>query len=102
MKKAYEKPTLGKRERLSAVTAACPPSQCAVSDIRLKEDIVRVGAASNGLPLYRFRYLGERTIYEGVMAQDVQRLYPDAVVTMPYGFLAVNYGRLGIEMKRVH
>jgi len=28
MKKAYQKPVLLKRERLSAVTAACTPSTC--------------------------------------------------------------------------
>jgi|GEM_PF-1295125 len=30
MKKAYEKPTLNKRQKLSSVTANCTPSTCVV------------------------------------------------------------------------
>lgn len=76
-----------------------PPSP---SDIRLKTDIRRVGTASNGLPLYQFRYKGGATNYEGVMAQDVLQRYPEAVARLPNGYLGVHYGKLGMEMKEVH
>jgi hypothetical protein len=72
-----------------------------LSDLRLKADIVRVGTAANGLPLYEFRYLGGETRYRGVMAQDVLRHTPEAVVTMDNGYLAVRYDRLGLEMTAV-
>lgn len=78
------------------------PSEVVVSDIRLKTDIARVGTASNGLPLYHFRYRGLPTVYEGVMAQDVLQHFPEAVVTRPGGILAVNYAKLGLEVKIVH
>lgn len=69
------------------------------SDARLKTDILRVGTAANGLPLYQFRYLGQRTLYQGVMAQDVLAHSPQAVSMLPGGYMAVNYKMLGLEMK---
>jgi len=70
----------------------------AVSDAQLKTDITRVGTAANGLPLYQFRYIGLPTTYRGVMAQDVLNHTPAAVVMLPGGYMAVNYGMLGLEM----
>lgn len=72
------------------------------SDIRLKEDILRVGATAHGLPLYRFRYIGQPAIYEGVMAQDVLAVMPEAVVTAEDGTMRVKYGMLGVEFRRIH
>lgn len=71
------------------------------SDARLKTDIVRIGTTAHDLPLYRFRYIGSDAVYEGVMAQDVLMHDPGAVVIGDDGFMAVYYGRLGIELKRV-
>ncbi len=71
------------------------------SDIRLKEDITYVGMAANGLPLYNFRYVGGEQTYEGVMAQDVLGVMPGAVSTMSNGYMQVNYGMLGLEMRAV-
>ncbi|HEY6631598.1 MAG TPA: tail fiber domain-containing protein, partial [Rhizobiaceae bacterium] len=71
------------------------------SDIRLKTDIEKVGVAANGLPLYTFKYLGGDAVYRGVMAQDVLRIRPEAVSTMPNGYLAVHYDMLGMEMTRI-
>jgi len=73
-----------------------------VSDSRLKTDIMQVGTAANGLPLYHFRYKGLPTVYQGVMAQDVLTHTPEAVVTMPGGYYAVKYDMLGLEMTVVH
>lgn len=74
----------------------------AESDIRLKSDITRVGTAANGLPLYHFRYSGLPTVYEGVMAQDVLSYKPEAIVILPFGYMAVNYDMLGMKMKVVN
>lgn len=73
-----------------------------LSDSRLKTDITQVGTAANGLPLYHFRYKGLPTVYQGVMAQDVLKHTPDAVVTMPGGYYAVKYDMLGLEMTAVN
>ncbi len=71
------------------------------SDARLKTDIVRVGTAANGLPLYHFRYIGDSVIWEGVMAQDVLTHTPAAVGLGIGGTMAVNYDMLGLQMRRV-
>jgi len=69
------------------------------SDIRIKENIVQIGE-QNGYPLYEFNYIGDDVRYSGVMAQDVEKITPEAVVEIN-GIKAVNYGMIGVEMKRV-
>ena len=68
------------------------------SDIRLKRDIVRVGALPGGLALYRFRYLWSDRFYVGVMAQDVLKVMPEAVITGKDGLFRVRYDLLGFRM----
>lgn len=70
----------------------------ASSDIRLKRDIEALGTLSNGLTLYRFKYLWSDTDMVGVMAQEVLNVAPDAVITGEDGFYRVNYDKLGISM----
>ena len=66
--------------------------------MRLKEDIVPLMRLSNGLELYRFRYKGsDRTAYVGVMAQEVQKIEPEAVWPDHNGYLVVNYDRIGVK-----
>jgi hypothetical protein len=71
------------------------------SDIRLKEDIRRVGTNHLGLGVYQYRYKGMEGIYEGVMAQEVEVMHPGAIRRLPHGYKAVDYRKLGLEMKRV-
>jgi hypothetical protein len=78
-----------------------PPDDGVDSDLRLKEDISRIGTTVYDLPLYTFRYRHREGTYEGVMAQDVLGVRPDAVSVGPEGFYRVNYGKLGIAMRRL-
>lgn len=73
----------------------------ALSDIRLKENINRIGT-ENGIPIYSFSYRAdpEHNLYRGVMAQDVILTRPDAVID-DGEYMAVDYGKLGIEFGRV-
>ena len=73
--------------------------QVSVSDSRLKTNITPLGTAANGLPLYSFRYVGSTQVFSGVMAQDVLTHSPEAVFVGPFGYMAVDYGMLGIEMQ---
>jgi hypothetical protein len=75
----------------------------AFSDRRLKKNIELVGRDERTmLPLYEFEYKdGDGRVFLGVMADDVQKVYPDMVVVMPNGFMAVNYAGLGIELMEV-
>jgi Chaperone of endosialidase len=70
------------------------------SDVRLKTDIEQVGTTVYGLPLYHFRYKSGTERFEGVMAQDVLKVMPDAVVVGEDGYYRVKYGQLGIRMTR--
>lgn len=79
-----------------------PPDDGDSSDLRLKEDIRCIGTTAYDLPLYTFRYRDREGTYEGVMAQDVLEVRPDAVSVGPDGFYRVHYDRLGIEFRRIH
>jgi len=70
------------------------------SDARLKRDIVALGRLSNGLNIYRFRYVGQNQFYVGVMAQEVEAIVPDAVAPGSDGYLQVDYDRLGLRLER--
>jgi hypothetical protein len=72
------------------------------SDIRLKENIKPVGVMPNGLTLYSFEYVDEikshplagEGVHVGVMAQEVEQVFPYAVTTLNDGYKVVNYGLL--------
>lgn len=74
------------------------------SDRRLKENIKEIGVDQRtGLTLYEFTYISDpETRYQGVMADEVELSYPDAVTTGSDGFKAVYYDMLGIEFKELH
>ena len=69
--------------------------------MRLKTDIHEVGTTAHNLPLYTFRYIGKDGQYEGVMAQDVLKVMPRAVIVGEDGYYRVDYNMLGIEMRRL-
>jgi hypothetical protein len=69
------------------------------SDIELKHDIALIGTLDNGLGFYRFAYIGSDIAYVGVMAQEVQRVRPDAVVRGRDGYLRVFYDKLGLPFQ---
>lgn len=75
----------------------------AFSDRRLKENIKEVSVDQRtALSLYEFNYIGDDTRkFIGVMADEVELSYPDAVSTTDLGFLAVDYDALGIEFKEL-
>lgn len=63
------------------------------SDRRLKRNIRRLGALTNGIPVYSFRYIWDDADgrHVGVIAQDVLKIMPEAVTVNPAGFMMVNY-----------
>lgn len=70
------------------------------SDRRLKRDIEKIGSMK-GLGIYRFRYLWSDDFYEGVMADEVAKIFPQAVIRGADGFLGVIYGLIGIPFRRI-
>lgn len=74
-----------------------PGAGAAASDRRLKRNIDKLGELPSGLGVYAYHYLwdeDESPRRLGVMAQEVLGVNPAAVLTMPNGFLAVDYGAL--------
>jgi len=72
----------------------------AASDRDLKENIELVDE-TNGFNIYEFNYKTDpEHRYRGVMAQEVQKTRPDAVVKID-GYLAVMYDLIGVKMEAV-
>jgi len=57
-----------------------------MSDKRMKTDIKKIDGPTNviGIPSYEYRYKGEKKKRRGVMAQDVQKVLPEAVAEVDY------------------
>lgn len=66
-------------------------SSLIMSDERVKDDITEIGETHDGQPLYSYRYKGSDRPQIGLMAQDVEKVKPEAVVTLPGGIKAVDY-----------
>lgn len=65
-----------------------------LSDRRAKTDIERVGETDEGTPIYTYRYKDGGPVMMGVMAQEVAKRNPDAVMKADNGMLAVDYGKV--------
>lgn len=85
---------------LAGIAGAVAPL---ISDRRLKENIKRVGQdEATGLDLYEFNYIadpGRRFV--GVMADEVEVRFPEAILVNAEGFKMVRYGLLGLEMREL-
>lgn len=72
------------------------------SDMRLKENINHVDTLPNGIKLYTWDWIDKEMndpTY-GVIAQEVAKVIPEAVITHPDGYLMVNYAHP--ELQGVH
>lgn len=61
------------------------------SDRRLKENIVPIDFLPDGLIVYEFNYIGQPERHRGLMADEVQILYPEAVSMNSNGYYIVDY-----------
>jgi hypothetical protein len=71
-----------------------------LSDIRTKDNIKQIHWLPNGLPVYEYEYKPEwkdeagHGKFIGVMAQDVLKVQPNAIIHRDDGYMMVNYGVL--------
>jgi hypothetical protein len=73
--------------------------QTGQSDRRLKMNVIELGMTADGIKLYSWKYKADAvTTWVGVMAQDLEKTHPDALVTDADGFYRVNYSKLGVRM----
>lgn len=74
-----------------------------LSDITLKENIEKIGNSQSGIPIYNFEYKDKKYgqfRYEGVMAQDLLELKPEAV-SKKDGYLIVDYDKIDVNFRRI-
>ena len=77
------------------------------SDIRVKENIELVDVLVDGVNIYEFDYKPEfkdkagHGRYRGVMADEVEKIMPNAVGRDSDGYKTVHYSMLGIKMEEV-
>ena len=79
-------------------TLASSLAGIATSDINAKKNIKKIGE-KNGFNWYEFEYkdgYGEAGKHEGVIAQEVEQVRPDAVIE-ENGIKKVDYKKLGLE-----
>ena len=80
---------------------AFPSAFPTLSDIAMKENIEFVKVdPETGLNIYEFNYKGDQDRYQGVIAQEVDRRFPDAV-DKSEDLMKVFYDKLNIEFKKV-
>lgn len=81
---------------LSAIGTIAPIALAAFSDKRLKENIRDTGEkTAEGIPIKTFSYRGDKRRFIGALAQDVEKIRPDAVLTLPLtGHKLVNLAAL--------
>lgn len=99
---SYNQGLASQGEIFGALVGAGAAGITRYSDSRLKTDIKPVGMdLRTKLPIYEFAYKAAPTLrYRGVMAQDVEKLYPQAVVESSSGYKQVRYDMLGMSMER--
>lgn len=76
-------------------------SAIAASDKTLKENIVKVGQSPSGFNIYEWNYLWSPERFRGVIAQEVQKVKPQAVLSNIFGYLMVDYNKLDVNMERI-
>ena len=91
-------------KQFTSVTQTAPSGQNAgpmASDVRLKENIIKVGNSPSGINIYEWNYKGNTQRYRGVMAQEILERHPEAVALQPDGYMSVYYGKIDVNMEMV-
>lgn len=70
-------------------------------DRRLKKDIQLMGTTIFKLPLYCVLCRDQPGTHLGLMAQDVLKVKPDAVLVGTSGCYIINHMLLGVTMRRI-
>ncbi len=71
------------------------------SDVRIKDNIKKIGTSIEGYNIYKFRYNNSTQEYIGVMAQEVQRKKPEAVAKLDDDTYMVDYSQIDVEFREV-
>jgi hypothetical protein len=73
-------------------------SAAMMSDKRAKSNIKKIGKAKTrdgkSVNVYKYNYKGDKKPQVGVIAQEIKKSHPDAVIKSKNGMMKVNYGKL--------
>lgn len=91
-----------KGEAMGTALQAAATAAMFFSDVNTKKNISKVGSLPNGLNLYTFEYKDEfkddpkagHGLQFGVLAQEVEKVIPEAVTVDSNGYKVVNYNYL--------
>jgi hypothetical protein len=76
---------------------------CTKSDIRFKENIELIGKSESGINIYKFNYINQEGLYEGVIAQElIGTEYESALMLDENNMYMVDYSKIDIEFKRIN
>ena len=78
------------------------PSTFMISDIKVKENIIFKEKSKTGINIYEWNYVWDKQKYKGVLAQEIVKSHPQAVIKDKYGYLNVCYDLLDVEMSVVN
>lgn len=71
------------------------------SDDRLKSNISLVARRGDGVGIYEFSYTGSEQRFKGVMASEIEAIYPSAV-SWDNGYRKVDYAKIGVIPEAVN
>ena len=61
------------------------------SDRRFKKNAKKIGELASGIAVYLYQYLWEEKYHVGCMADEVEKIIPEAVLTNDLGYKFINY-----------
>jgi hypothetical protein len=97
----YNQQTASRNSNIGGLMNIGTTAAMLMSDRRVKENITHIGNLPNGLNIYEFDYKPEfkdiagHGAYIGVMADEVEKIIPEAVLIHPTGYKMVNYSMIG-------
>jgi len=90
----YQNKMAGYSSMLSGLGSIGGAAITKYSDRRLKKNVKKLFKLANGLGFYGFEYLGSKVQQLGYMADEVARIFPNAVSYHPSGYAMVHYGKV--------
>jgi hypothetical protein len=80
---------------------SAPVGSGGFSDIRLKENIVRVGRSLLGINIYEWNYINQINRFRGVIAQELLGTIFENSLSIKQGFYWVDYTSLDVKFEKI-
>ena len=84
-----------------AYSAYSAPGSGGFSDIRLKENIIKVGRSLSGINIYEWNYINQINRFRGVIAQELLGTLFEKSLSIKQGFYWVDYTNLDVKFESI-